>query len=88
MAASPTRPESAVARHVLEVLDPLVGRFTARKATELVAQQCGATLDSLRPQDVPDLCDRLRPMLRTLLGKATAESVLANIARPFGTQIG
>jgi hypothetical protein len=78
--------DERVSQHVLEVLEPLLGRFTARKAVELATQQCGATVETLVPADVPCVCERLHPMLRTLVGAATATEVLEAIARPFETE--
>jgi hypothetical protein len=75
--------EGQVSQHVLAVLEPLLGRFTARKALELAAEQCERTLEGLGAGDVACVCERLHPMLRTLLGAATASEVLAAIAAPF-----
>lgn len=88
MATTPERLPSEVARHVLEALEPLVGRFTARKAVELVAQQCGAGLDTLEAPHVPEICEHLRPMLRTLLGATTTDNVLATIVAPYRSTSG
>ena len=81
-------PESSVSRHILGVLDPLLGRFTARRALELAAGQCGATLDSLGAATIEGVCDGLRPMLRTLIGAGATAEVLAAIARPYRSEGG
>ena len=73
---------SELARHMMNVLDPFLGRFTARQAVMLAASQCGATLETLGPASLGAACDQLRPMLRTLLGAATAREVLEAIAAP------
>lgn len=80
--------DEQVSQHVLDVLEPLLGRFTARKAMELAAQQCGATPATLGAADIGCVCERLHPMLRTLVGAATATEVLAAIVRPFAAQEG
>jgi hypothetical protein len=74
---------SELARHMMSVLDPFLGRFTARQAVALAASQCGATLETLAPDSLQAACAQLRPMLRTLLGAATAREVLDAIARPY-----
>lgn len=76
-------PASAVSRHILDVLDPLLGRFTARRALELVTGQCGATPDGLDVEMLERVCEGLRPMLRTLVGAGATTEVLDAIARPY-----
>jgi hypothetical protein len=75
--------DDSVSGRVLAVLEPLLGRFTARKALELAAEQCDSTLEALAPADIDCVCARLQPMLRTLVGAATASEVLEAIAAPF-----
>jgi hypothetical protein len=74
---------SELARHMMSVLDPLLGRFTARQAVMLAASQCGVELETLGPESLERACEQLRPMLRTLLGAATAREVLEAIAAPY-----
>jgi hypothetical protein len=78
--------DDGVSRHVLGVLEPLLGRFTARKALELAADQCGGNVESLEPAAIACICERLHPMLRTLVGAATASEVLDAIASPYATE--
>jgi hypothetical protein len=67
---SPPPPEAAV-----RLLEPLIGKMTARKAVELACRS---------GEDLTSVVEGLRPMLRTLLGSATAEHVLAQLAAPRG----
>ena len=55
---------------VLEVLEPLLGRFTARRALSLA---CPKTMTD---PNIDAVLARLQPMLRTLLGAAAAEHAL------------
>lgn len=73
--------DSPTTRRVIAALEPLLGRFTARKAVELSATQCGTTLVDLDSRSIADLCERLRPVLRTLLGAPAAGEVLSKIAQ-------
>jgi hypothetical protein len=68
---------------MMRALDPLLGRFTARQAVMLAASQCGAEIETLGPESLERACEHLRPMLRTLLGAATAREVLDAIAAPY-----
>lgn len=73
--------DSPMTRVVVSVLEPLLGRFTARKAVELAAEQCETSVEALAPSDAQCLGERLRPVLRTLLGAPTAAEVLQTIAQ-------
>ena len=77
---------SELAQHMMNVLDPFLGRFTARQAVMLAASQCGASLETLALESLERACEQLRPMLRTLLGAATTREVLEAIARPYRGQ--
>jgi hypothetical protein len=68
-----------VATQVQELLTPTIGKFTARKAVELVAQKCALDPDQLDASHENTICETLRPMLRTLVGGATAERVLNEV---------
>jgi hypothetical protein len=83
MAERYEHPPSLLSRHIVEVLDPLLGPFTARRAAELAAEHCGVTPAALGPDQLDAVCDRLRPMLRTLLGATVTDRVLHSIGRPF-----
>lgn len=63
-------------------LSRLLGPNTARTAVRTFCQRAtGAPPEALTAVDAPRLLAALRPTLRTLLGAATAERVLGEIAR-------
>ncbi len=73
-------PAEQVATRLAEYLGP----NTARAAVRTFAQSAlGMAPESLRPVDVPRLLTALRPMLRTLLGPAICDDLLASLAREF-----
>jgi hypothetical protein len=75
-----TRPSPAA--HVEARLSALLGPNPARTAVRTFCLRAtGGTPEALRPDDAPMLLAALRPTLRTLLGAATAEHLLAEIAR-------
>jgi hypothetical protein len=80
-------PPSLMSRHIVEVLEPLLGPHTARRAAELAAEHCGVTAATLAPEHFDAVCERLRPMLRTLLGATVTDRVLHSIARPFRREV-
>lgn len=85
MAQEPTS-DSPLSREVIALLEPLLGRFTSRKAVQLAVEQCGTSLEALDAPSVECVCARLRPVLRTLLGAPTASRLLEQIARHAGLQ--
>lgn len=77
---SPDEADTArVADIVVGVLAPRIGKFTARKALDLVAARAGTEAEHLGVDHADAIHDALRPMLRTLLGGPTADRVLAEI---------
>lgn len=63
-------------------LSQYLGPFTAKNAVQMVAKQtAGTDADHVTRAQVPALIDALGPTLRTLLGKATAEKVAADIRK-------
>jgi hypothetical protein len=63
-------------------LSQYLGPFTAKNAVQMVAKQSiGTDPDQVTRTQVPALIDALGPTLRTLLGKATAEKVAADIRK-------
>ena len=63
-------------------LSQYLGPFTAKNAVQMVAKQSiGADAEQVTRSQVPALIDALGPTLRTLLGKATAEKVAADIRK-------
>ncbi|MBN2493122.1 MAG: hypothetical protein JXR96_00920 [Deltaproteobacteria bacterium] len=71
---------NAVYELLYGVLSPLLGKLTGRKAIELACEQCGLLLARLKPGDYEALRERLRPMMRTLIGQGPTERVLDAIA--------
>ncbi|HKO57589.1 MAG TPA: hypothetical protein VJ276_17075 [Thermoanaerobaculia bacterium] len=80
MAVATKRPADVVR----EQLAPYVGAFTAKNAVQMGAKQIGTDAEHLTAAQVPSLLDALGPMMRTLLGKPTAEKVAAEIRREVG----
>ena len=61
-----------------------LGPHTARAAVRTFSEgNLKLPPEALRAEDIPRLLDSLRPMLRTLLGPAIAEEVLAPLAQEF-----
>lgn len=70
---------SAYARRLLAALEPAIGKHTARRALELACKQVERTPSSLDPADHPRVAEALGPMLRTLVGRAKAETLLGSL---------
>jgi hypothetical protein len=66
---------------VREQLTQYLGTFTAKNAVQMGAKQLGTDADRLAADQVPALLDALGPMMRTLLGKPTAEKVAEQIRK-------
>lgn len=66
---------------VREQLTPYLGTFTAKNAVQMGAKQLGTDAEHLTPENVPALLDALGPMMRTLLGKPTADKVAEQIRK-------
>jgi len=78
VADSVKRPADLIRARLSEYLGP----FSTANALKLFAKQALSTdPDSITRAQVPALLDALGPMLRTLLGKASADKVLAEIRR-------
>lgn len=75
---------SSLAVEITAQLEPLLGPHTAARALALACEKLGMTPDSIELGDVTDLTAELVPMLRTLLGRAAAERVKANILKQAG----
>jgi hypothetical protein len=74
-----------VADQVAERLSVYLGPHTGRVAVKTFAQRAlGRGPETLTRADLPALEQALRPMLRTLVGGARAEMVLAEIRRDVG----
>jgi hypothetical protein len=71
------RPSEVIREHLAQY----VGTFTAKNAVQMGAKQVGTDAEHLTVDKVPALLDALGPMMRTLLGKPTAEKVTEQIRR-------
>lgn len=67
---------------VRERLAQYLGPFTAKNAVQMTSRQAAGTdADHVTRGQVPAVLDALGPMLRTLLGKATADKVTDEIRK-------
>ena len=77
--ASNAKPPAEIVR---EKLGQYLGPFTARNAVQMVAKQTAQfEADRITRDQIPALLEALGPTLRTLLGRATAEKVTAEIRK-------
>jgi hypothetical protein len=74
--------QAAPAQIVREKLAQYLGPFTAKNAVQMMSRQSAAVdADRLTKNQIPALLEALGPTLRTLLGRATAEKVTAEIRK-------
>jgi len=74
--------QQSIADRIIEVLETYLGPHNARTAVKTFARRVfQRTPDTLTSEDLPALLDGMRPMLRTLVGEDSAESVLEAIKR-------
>lgn len=72
----------SIADQIAEKLVPYLGPHNARTAVKTFARRVfGRTPETLKAEDLPALLEGMRPMLRTLVGEDSAESVLQAIQR-------
>ncbi len=74
----PTMP-AQFAEHVVEVLTPLLGPHTAKRALAMICKRAGKEPSELGTGDLAITCTTLRPMLRTLIGNDVTVRVLADL---------
>ena len=67
------------AQHVVEVLTPLLGPHTAKRALAMICKRAGKEPAELGAGDLAIACTTLRPMLRTLIGNDVTVRVLADL---------
>ena len=67
------------AEHVVEVLTPLLGPHTAKRALAMICKRAGKEPAELGAGDLAIVCTTLRPMLRTLIGNDVTVRVLADL---------
>lgn len=73
---------STVAQQVAEHLSPYLGPFNAGVAVKTFAQRAlKQAPDTLTVEHLPALLEALRPMLNTMVGSASAETLLTDIQR-------
>jgi hypothetical protein len=83
--SAPSGGEKTIAERVADRLAIYLGPHTGRVAVKTFALKAlGRGPETLAVSDFPKLEQALRPMLRTLLGSARAELVLAEIRRELG----
>jgi len=75
----------APAQIIVEALSVYLGPNTARNAVKTFAERSlGLAPDAVTRQDCPRLLEALRPMLKTLLGTAQCDALLASLSRELG----
>lgn len=75
-------PGQSPADVIRDQLAQYLGPFTAKNAVRLYAKQALATdEDGVTLAEVPRLLEALGPTLRTLLGRDTAERLIADLQR-------
>jgi hypothetical protein len=85
MGAPPPASAKTIADRIADRLAVYLGPHTGRVAVKTFAQKAlGRGPETLAVADLPKLESALRPMLRTLVGSARAELVLAEIRRELG----
>lgn len=67
---------SFLSERLLAALEPALGRHTAGRALDLVCKKTGVSAQELGPAEIEGVRDALRPMLRTLLGRAKTDQLL------------
>lgn len=76
---------ATVADHVIEVLSPLLGPHTAKRALAMICKRAGKEAHELGPADLGIAHSTLRPMLRTLIGNDVTMRVLADLGATDGS---
>ena len=72
----------SIADQIAEKMLPYLGPHNAKNAVKTFARRVfWRTQDTLTAEDMPALLKGMRPMLRTLVGEDSAESVLQAIQR-------
>lgn len=76
--AEPANIADVITSHLAVHLGPHVAKIAVKTFAQ---RSLGLTPEQLRPSDVPQLLDSLRPMLVTMLGKESSAAVVAEITR-------
>ncbi len=77
---------ASFADHVVQVLTPLLGPHTAKRALAMICKRACKEPHELGPTDLAIAHTTLRPMLRTLIGNDVTVRVLADLAIEGGPQ--
>ena len=73
------------AERVASALTPYLGGFNAKVTVKTFSRRSlGLTPEELQTEHLPVLLDALRPTLYTLVGRNSADSLLAKIRRELG----
>lgn len=68
-----------LATRIVEILEPYVGRHAADTCVRGSALTAGKMFDTLGPEDVPVVTERVRRMLDPVVPCSTIETILARI---------
>jgi hypothetical protein len=70
---------SVLSQRLLDALEPAIGRHTAARALDMVCKKTGVPATDLGPAEIDAVRAALRPMLRTLLGRAKTDQLLEKL---------
>lgn len=70
---------SFLSQRLLDALEPALGKHTAVRALEPVCKKTGVPAQELGPGEIDGIRAALRPMLRTLLGRAKTDQLLEKL---------
>jgi hypothetical protein len=74
-----------VAERIAAALGPYIGPFNAKVWVRVVAEKrLGLAVEALRREHVAGLLEGLNPSLRTMMGRAAADELVARIAKEVG----
>ena len=74
---------SSLLDNMVEILAPEIGAITARESILMYAQRMGLTEDTLGPEHVKDVVEKLKPGLRVFVGSKKTEH-LCRLMEVFG----
>lgn len=78
-------PVAVVGEQVVAALGPYLGPFNAKVWVRVVAEkQLGLAVDAIQREHVAALMQGLGPSLRTMMGRAAADDLVARILREVG----
>lgn len=77
----------SLAKRIVSVLSPVLGKHTATKAGELVCKRLEKDADALIDADLQPACEILLPVLRQLVGGAVAQQVLIRLQTSYASDM-